>query len=97
MRKPQGYSQMWGRGLNGLADPGLAALHKDGECDTFTCAHCNCIVHVPPLTDPANIGGMCKVCFALICPACTDLRACSPFESKLEAQLTRAHRMREYG
>lgn len=96
MRRPQGYSQIWGTGLSNLDDPGLAALHRDKECDTFTCAHCNSIVHVPPLTDPADIGGLCRVCDGLICPACTDLRACAPFEAKLERQLTRALRMRDY-
>lgn len=95
MRKPQGYSQITGRGLVGLTDPGLASLHRDKECDTFTCKHCNTIVFVPPLTDPANMGGLCKICMGLICPACCD-KGCSPFEAQLEAQLTRAHRLREY-
>jgi len=96
MRRPQGYSQMWGPGLAHLTDPGLAALHKDGECDTFTCAHCNSVVFVPPFTDPADIGGGCRICDGLICNKCVDLRACSPFEAKLERQLERAHRMRGY-
>ena len=96
MRNSQGYSQLFGPGLDGLKDPGLAALQKDKEADTFTCGHCNCVTHVPANTDAANIGGLCKVCMAFVCPKCASLGICSPFEKQLELQLTREYRMREY-
>ncbi len=96
MRRPQGYARLFGPGLDGVTDQGIAALQRDKECDTFTCAHCNRVVHVPALTDPANIGGLCKQCMGFICPACVEKAACTPFESKLEAQLTRAARLKDY-
>jgi len=51
--------------------------------DTFTCAHCNRIVAVKPLADPANMGGRCYVCDKLICPLCLG-KGCDPLEKKLE-------------
>ncbi len=96
MRNAQGYARLFGPGLDNVSDPGQAALNRDGECDTFTCKHCNCVVHVPAMTDPSNIGGMCRQCMGLICPNCVNVGACTPFEAQIEAQLTRAARLREY-
>lgn len=54
------------------------------ECDTFTCAHCNRIVHVPPKPQPMP-GGTCALCgFKLICDQCVDKGTCDPLEKKLE-------------
>lgn len=79
MRKPQGYSQVVGGGVGVTADPGLQALGNFGEADTFTCSHCQSIVHVPPRADPSSIGGLCKTCMGLICPRCLG-KACVPWE-----------------
>ena len=53
------------------------------EFDTFTCAHCNRITHVAARADPADIGGLCKQCMGLICPACVG-EPCVPFLKRLE-------------
>jgi hypothetical protein len=71
MLRPGGYAC--------LSDPEAGTR----ECDTFTCAHCNSIVHVKARTDPADIGGLCKQCMGLICPACVG-QACVPFLKRLE-------------
>jgi hypothetical protein len=54
------------------------------EIATFTCAHCNRPHRVEPFCDPADLGGLCKVCMGVICnrQACHD--RCDPFEKKLE-------------
>jgi hypothetical protein len=54
------------------------------EFDTFTCAHCNRVTHVKPRARPQDIGGLCKQCMGLICPACVG-QPCVPFEQKLQA------------
>ena len=84
MRRPGGYAVITG---------------PDGtvEADTFTCFHCQRIVHVPPKADPAQLGGMCYQCMKLVCPRCVGLGDCSPFERKLEAMERRADALRSYG
>lgn len=54
------------------------------EATSFTCQHCGFVVPVPLLADPANIGGVCKLCMGLICPRCVSLGRCDPIERKLE-------------
>ena len=96
MRRAQGYARMEGPALRGLADPGLASLHRQGECDTFTCGHCQMIVHVPVGRDGACVGGLCRICNRLVCPHCADRQQCTPFEEAIERQLWRAARLREW-
>ena len=56
------------------------------EADSFTCAHCNRIVVVKPKCDLTDLGGFCRLCIKMICPACVDIGSCDPFEKKLERQ-----------
>lgn len=65
MRNPTGYATI--SGPEGIQ-----------EIDTFTCFHCNSIVHVKG--DP---GGFCRHCMKLICPKCVG-QGCTPFLKKLE-------------
>lgn len=94
MRRPQGYAQLLGPGLSGLSNPGLASLNKWGECDTFTCAHCQALVHVPVGRGPEAVGGYCRSCDSIICVACADKQVCTPVEAELERKLTNAERMK---
>lgn len=64
-----------------ITDPYSATPVK--ECDTFTCAHCNGVVHVPAPPAPMP-GGYCFRCTKPICEPCTA-HDCIPFEKKLEA------------
>ena len=84
MRNPGGYAV--------FIMPGEAPA----ECDTFTCGHCNSIVHVKPKCDPSEVGGLCKVCMKMICPACLS-KGCTPFEKKLEEMESREIARRSYG
>ena len=99
MRRPQGYAC--------LTLPQKAIVNLDGlkceevpegviEADTFSCGHCNRITHVRPRQDPSEIGGLCKVCYSLICPYCVG-RGCDPLEAKLEREEERYHTLRSYG
>lgn len=54
------------------------------ECDTFSCKHCNKIVHVTPRTALDDVGGVCKCCMGMICGPCVNLFVCDVFEKKLE-------------
>src|SRR5512143_1685512 len=78
-----------------MRNPGGYAVKTDPtgiyEWDSFTCFHCQQVVHVPARADPADLGGLCKMCMKLICPKCVNLGGCMPFEKKLEAY-ERAHR-----
>jgi hypothetical protein len=84
MLKPQGYAVLYD------ADGTIA------EMDSFSCGHCNRIVHVRPKADPAEVGGLCKCCMRLICPHCLDTGTCDPIERKLERQEARYHALRSY-
>lgn len=72
MRNAQGYA-VW-TGPNGMK-----------ERDTFTCGHCNGVVIVEPKADPADMGGLCKLCMKLVCPRCNAAGQCTPFLKKIEA------------
>jgi hypothetical protein len=54
------------------------------ETDTFTCGHCQTIVHIRPKEPLENMGGRCGMCDTLICPACVTKGNCDPFEEKLK-------------
>ena len=70
------------RGLTGYATITSPEGMKR-EADTFTCAHCNTIVHVKPRGPLEELGGRCTICDSLICQHCVDTRTCDPFEKKL--------------
>lgn len=86
MRRPQGYSV--------VIDPDAP---RTAEADTFTCAHCNTIVMVKPMCDPADMGGRCRVCDSLVCRRCHSTFRCDPFEEKLKRAEARDRALRSYG
>ena len=65
------------------------------EADTFTCGHCNCIRHVKPMQDAADLGGLCKCCMQLICEKCVG-HECVPFMKQIEQEEERCYRMLAY-
>lgn len=72
MRNPGGYAL--------LVDPELGVK----ECDTFTCCHCNTVVHVPVKASMDKVGSWCTLCMKPTCPRCAATGECKPFEKKLE-------------
>ena len=72
MLRPQGYAC--------IAEPNTTGI----ELDTFSCGHCNRVRHVKPKQDPTEVGGLCKTCMRLICPACVNRGHCDPLEEKIE-------------
>lgn len=99
MRRPGGYAV--------LTTPQTAVVNLDGlrceevkagalEMDTFSCFHCGRITHVQARMDPANLGGLCKICYHLICPHCVG-KGCDPFEAKLIRAEQRDIALRSYG
>ena len=71
------------RALTGYAT--LIGPEQTKESATFTCGHCMSIRHVKPYCDPADLGGLCKICMTVICEKCVGL-GCDPFEKKIERQ-----------
>lgn len=65
------------------------------EADTFSCSHCNRVVHVKAKADPASLGGLCKNCMGLICQTCVG-GGCDPFEKKLERAEHRDRVLKSY-
>ena len=53
------------------------------EADTFTCWHCNRVVHVRPRAPLDEFGSMCRNCMKMVCPTCAN-GGCTPFLKKLE-------------
>jgi len=84
MRREGGYAVIFG------------PLGIQKECSTFSCAHCNCVVHIKPKCNLDDLGGNCRLCDKLICPKCVDL-GCTPFEKKLEQAEARDRWRRAYG
>lgn len=81
MRNPGGYL------VTNDPDPTKSKGQKATvENDTFTCAHCGCLVTVKPLCDPADMGGRCTICSGLVCKRCHGIGRCDPFEEKLKRQ-----------
>jgi hypothetical protein len=84
VRRPQGYAT--------IVDPGAPTF----ECDTITCSHCNRVVMVdsrmrPEQQTPFRViePERCRMCMLFICPTCVyeaqrTVRACVPFERKLD-------------
>jgi len=66
------------------------------EMDTYTCEHCNRIVHVKPGAVPEDLGSMCRRCMRMVCPQCAP-GPCVPFEKKLVAWEARSRALRSYG
>lgn len=63
------------------------------EMATFSCAHCNGIRHVKPYCDPADLGGLCKLCMGVICETCVG-KGCDPLEKQIERQEARGRALR---
>ncbi len=98
MRNPQGNATIVGdlrRGGTTIIEGGVR--HHEPEIDTFTCGHCNRIVHVPARADPANIGGLCKQCMGLVCNRCYAKGSCTPWEQKMLEAEARDHWRRTIG
>lgn len=82
--RPQGYATM-------VSPEGTV------ECDTFTCGHCQFVMHVKPKADPADMGGLCKQCMKLICPKCVNKLVCSPWEKTMVEMEAKDRALRSYG
>lgn len=99
MRNPRGYAV--------LTTPEAATVIFDRfsceevcagviERDTFTCCHCNRIIHVKPMAPMDEFGSMCRNCMKMVCPTCAD-GSCVPFEKKLEMSERRDMALKSYG
>ena len=95
MRNPQGQATLVGPKYVGERPVGPKALINEDECDTFTCGHCQFVVHVPVKCDPADLGGLCKCCMRLICPGCVD-KPCVPWEKAIERMEAKQDALRSY-
>ena len=66
------------------------------EADTYSCVHCNRIVHVKPRANMDEFGSMCRSCMKMVCPTCSD-GPCVPFMKKIEEMEKRGMALRSYG
>ena len=86
MRRPGGYAQIVGPDpsiaqFDGFRCEKIASTH---EADTFTCIHCNSVIHVKTKAPMDEVGSMCRNCMQMVCPRCAD-GPCVPFMKKIEA------------
>lgn len=98
MRRPGGYVLITGpdpsiANFDGFRCEQISATH---EADTFTCIHCNSIVHVKTKAPMDEVGSMCRSCMKMVCPRCAD-GPCVPFEKKLDEAEKRQIALRSYG
>lgn len=97
MRKPGGYAQIVGPDptivyFDGFRCEQIAPTH---EVDTFTCCHCNRVVHVKTKAPMDEVGSMCRNCMKMVCPACVD-GPCVPFMKKIEEDEQKAYLRNQY-
>jgi hypothetical protein len=86
MRNPQGYAVIISPDPSKAFFDGLRQEHIPAgvvEIDTFTCCHCNHVIHVKPRASMDEFGSMCRNCMKMTCPKCAD-GPCVPFQKKLE-------------
>lgn len=77
---------------------GCAFICEEGrtrEIDTFTCFHCNRVVHLPTGKQVEQVGDFCRQCMKLICDKCAG-NGCTPFLKKLELFEARYNARRQY-
>lgn len=69
------------------------------EYDTFTCAHCNCLVVVKTkrIAGVHSVMNWCRHCMKMVCPQCGAAGGCDPFEEKLRRVEARYLALRSYG
>ena len=84
MPNAQGYAT--------LSDPDAGVK----ECDTFTCEHCNAIIHKPTSKKIEEVGDFCRQCMKMICLRCAG-KGCTPFLKQLEHAEKRQIALRSYG
>lgn len=65
------------------------------EADTFTCCHCNGVVHVKPRVSMDEFGSMCRNCMKMTCPTCAD-GPCVSFMKKIEEMEQRDYIRKQY-
>lgn len=75
-----------------ISDPDKGLI----EASTFTCFHCNSVVHVKPRASMDELGSMCRSCMKMVCAKCAP-GPCVPFMKKLEAMERRDEVLRSYG
>jgi hypothetical protein len=95
MRRPGGYAQIVSSQRSKVFFDRLRCEEiGEGtfEVDTFTCVHCNSVVHVPARQDDEYF---CRNCMARICPPCAD-HPCLPWLKKLEIAERRDRALRSY-
>lgn len=66
------------------------------ERDSFTCIHCNRVVHVRPRAPMDEFGSMCRNCMKMVCPVCAN-GPCVPFLKKLDEAEKKEIARRSYG
>ena len=99
MRKPGGYAV--------ITSPDPSRVNFDGfrcedigagtfEADTYSCCHCNRVMHVKPRVSMDEFGSMCRNCMKMTCPTCAD-GPCVPFMKRLEEAEKRDMARRSYG
>lgn len=86
MTRSYGYMQIiGGPRSNDFPDPAMASLQACGEADTYTCGHCQKVVIIKP--GGKNDDGVCRHCWALVCPKCAGEQRCKPIEAQIEEKL----------
>jgi hypothetical protein len=81
------------RGLTGYATL-TDAFGTVKEADTFTCGHCQLVVHVKPFEREFT---RCGGCDRLICKGCAARQVCDPIEEQLQRFEARDRLRREIG
>ena len=97
MRKPGGYVQIVGADTSIANFDGFRCerIGMNHEADTFTCVHCNRIVHVKTKAPMDEVGSMCRNCMQMVCPTCAD-GPCVPYMKKIEEMEHKDYLRKQY-
>lgn len=99
MRNPGGYAVITTQGPTRVNFDRLRCENLgEGtfEVDTYTCIHCEHVIHVKPGAIPEELGSMCRNCMEMVCPGCAP-GPCIPWLKKLDMAERRDAAIRSYG
>jgi hypothetical protein len=97
MRNAQGYAVIVSPDPSEANFDGLRCEQVVGtvERDTFTCCHCNRVIHVRPKAPMDEFGSMCRNCMKMVCPDCAN-GGCTPFLKQIDEMEKRDYIRRQY-
>lgn len=80
-------------GYISIVDP----VEGNREYETFTCFHCQHLIHFATRAQLSERSGGCSMCSRVICLPCVEKGSCTPWEKQIEHMENRERFRRQAG